>query len=101
MANQTDPNKMPCRISDDPSYDYSDWLNKTGFYEEYEPDEDAQYETWRQEQVDAPVNELAPLIDDDPYPRKRLDEKNPPSALFYTVALASKVYIDSLNKDEK
>lgn len=31
-------NREPCRISDDPSYDYSDYEEQTGYYKPYEED---------------------------------------------------------------
>ena len=50
-------NRMPCRITDDPYYDYSDYIEGEGVYEHYR-DDDA-------EQDDAP--EYMDFLDDDPY----------------------------------
>ena len=35
-------NPMPCRVSDDPYYDYSDYIEKEGVYKEI-ADDDFQY----------------------------------------------------------
>lgn len=45
-------NREPCRISDDPSYDYSDYCEGKGYYEPYRDDDhnaDAEYDEWREE----------------------------------------------------
>ena len=40
--------REPCRISDDPSYDYSDYVEGKGYYAPYdEGDPDAAYDEWR------------------------------------------------------
>lgn len=48
----------PCRISDDPSYDYSDYVEGKGYYKEkVEPNPDDAYDAWREEN---PRKETAP-----------------------------------------
>lgn len=43
--------RMPCSITDDPYNDYSDYIEQKGVYKPYqEPDEDYEYERWREEQ---------------------------------------------------
>lgn len=93
-----DPNKMPCRISDDSYSDYSDWFDGTGVYERDEPDPDS-YDDWWPPQSELNVD-LEPLIRDDAYPTKKLDASAPPSAFFKTVALMSKVYINSHKQED-
>tara|TARA_R110000824_G_scaffold119970_1_gene274507 strand:+ start:4152 stop:4331 length:180 start_codon:yes stop_codon:yes gene_type:complete len=45
--------KMPCRITDDPYYDYSDWLEGEGVFKQHEEeDPDDAYERWVSEQLD-------------------------------------------------
>lgn len=42
--------REPCRISDDPSYDYSDYVEGKGYYKEkVEPNPDDAYDAWREE----------------------------------------------------
>jgi hypothetical protein len=41
-------NREPCRIDDDPSYDYSDYEESKGYYKEKpEPNPDDAYDDWR------------------------------------------------------
>lgn len=43
-------NPEPCRIDDDPSYDYSDYCEGKGYYEPYkEADPNAAYDEWREQ----------------------------------------------------
>lgn len=45
--------KEPCRITDDPYYDYSDYIEGTGVYSHRDDDdEDEAYERYRQEEID-------------------------------------------------
>ena len=39
MLLDTAEGRMPCRISDDPSYDYSHWHDRTGPYAEQEEED--------------------------------------------------------------
>ena len=44
-------NRMPCRVSDDPSYDYSDYCEGKGYYTPTrKEDPDAAYDAWKSEQ---------------------------------------------------
>ncbi len=56
--------REPCRISDDPSYDYSDYEEGKGYYQERsEPNPDDAYDDWRQTQTRNPkTGSLEPLI---------------------------------------
>lgn len=50
-------NRMPCRISDDPSYDYSDYCEGKGYYAPTpEEDPDAAYDIWKSEQPEDSLN---------------------------------------------
>ena len=43
-------NREPCRIDDDPSYDYSDYCENKGYYQEKaEPNADDAYDAWREQ----------------------------------------------------
>ena len=61
-------NREPCRVSDDPSYDYSDYCEGKGYYEPYRDDEanaDAEYDQWREENPrpsELPKGALDPFI---------------------------------------
>lgn len=61
-------NREPCRITDDPSYDYSDYCEGKGVYEPYrdnDHDADAQYDEWRLQnprKTKLPKGPLDPLI---------------------------------------
>lgn len=57
-------NREPCRIDDDPSYDYSDYCEGKGFYEPVrERDADAEYDEWRETQTRNPkTGSLEPFI---------------------------------------
>ena len=47
--------REPCRISDDPYYDYSDYVEQRGVYSTREEDDsDAEYEEWRANQTRNP-----------------------------------------------
>lgn len=56
--------REPCRVSDDPSYDYSDYCEGTGVYAPYrEQDADEAYDRWKEEQPERPAKgSLDPLI---------------------------------------
>jgi len=46
-------NRMPCRITDNPFYDYSDWEEGEGVYKQpREEDPDEAYDRQRQEKLD-------------------------------------------------
>lgn len=51
--------KMPCSVTDDPSYDYSDYIEGKGVYEPYEGEyddpakEDTVYIEWDMQKQDA------------------------------------------------
>jgi len=57
-------NREPCRIDDDPSYDYSDYVEQRGVYSScQEDDSDAKYDEWRSTQTRNPkTGSLEPLI---------------------------------------
>lgn len=56
--------REPCRISDDPYYDYSDYVEERGVYSRtQEDDSDAEYDEWRATQTRNPkTGSLEPLI---------------------------------------
>lgn len=58
--------REPCRISDDSSYDYSDYIEQKGVYEPYrenDHDADDKYDEWRSTQTRNPkTGSLEPLI---------------------------------------
>lgn len=56
--------REPCRIDDDPSYDYSDYVEGKGAYEPYrEENPDEAYDEWRNDQTRNPkTGSLEPLI---------------------------------------
>lgn len=57
-------NREPCRVSDDPYYDYSDYIEQKGVYApRSESDPDAEYDEWRATQTRNPkTGSLEPLI---------------------------------------
>ena len=57
-------NREPCRISDDPYYDYSDYEEGRGVYSTYrEEDPDEAYDRWKEQQPERPkLGSLDPLI---------------------------------------
>jgi len=55
--------REPCRIDDDPSYDYSDYCEGKGVYAPMrEEDPDAEYDAWKSDQPERTKGSLDPFL---------------------------------------